>query len=181
MEMGWAGNPWAGTQRWITAERLWDTFSATLPPERKIEVTHEELIIEPVATLTKLSEFIGAPYDPAMMSYPEDTTYGPPTKSLIQQWKKKMSERDVQLVEARVRDMMVARGYELSGFPPLEVTPEMEAQLRRENVQGKRKFRQKRYGMWLWTLDAVARRLHIGPLERKLKRRIDDIDTTYLK
>jgi len=57
--MGWAGNVWTGVGRWIEAECLWEQLSQIIPAERKIEVTYETLISEPVNTLTRLCEFIG--------------------------------------------------------------------------------------------------------------------------
>jgi hypothetical protein len=179
--MGWAANPWAGVTRWIEAEVLWDRLRPTIPADRQIEVTHEGLVADAVGTLTRLAGFMGLAYDPAMMSYPDHSTYGPPTMSLVNQWKKKMSDQDVRLVEARVGEMLTAKGYPPSGLPPLTVTPEMEAQLRREDKSGRRRFRRHRYGLFWWTADVVTRKLRLKPLYKRVRRKLDEIDTRHLK
>jgi hypothetical protein len=181
VDMGWAGNPWAGARRWIEAESLWDRIRPTIPADRQIEVRYEGLVADPVGALTRLARFMGLAYDPAMMSYPNDSTYGPPATALVNQWKRKMSDRDVQLVEARVGDLLAARGYPPSGLPPLRVTPQMEKRLRREDKSGRRRFRMNRYGWGWWTADAVTRWLHFGPLYRRVRRKLDEIDSRYLK
>jgi hypothetical protein len=179
--MGWAGNPWSGVRRWIEAETLWDRLRPTIPADRRTEVTHEGLVADAVGTLTRLARFMGLGYDPAMMSYPDHSTYGPPTTSLVNQWKSKMTDHDVRLVEARVGEMLVARGYAPSGLPPLTVTPEMERQLCREDKAGRRRFRINRYGWFWWTADAVTRQLHLKPLYKRVRRKLDEVDTRHLK
>ena len=178
---GWAGTPWGSAQLWIDAETLWDRVQPALPAGRKIEVTYERLVAEPEVTLTQLAAFFGLPYDPAMLSYPNDTTYDPPTLSLVNQWKAKTSERDVQLVEARVGGLLAARGYPPSGLPPLTISPALEARLRREDKSAKRRFRRNRYGLALWTADLLTRRLRLKRLHRKVRRRLDEVDRKYIK
>ena len=104
--MGWAGNVWTGVERWIEAEHLWAKLSKNLSSEQQIEITYETLIKEPVETLTALCNFIGVPYDPAMLSYPQTTPYSLPDPKLIGQWQRKQSEHEIQLVESRISDML---------------------------------------------------------------------------
>jgi hypothetical protein len=65
-----------------------------------------------------------------MISYPETTTYDLPDPSYIGQWRRKLSEYEIRLVESRIGKMLMKRGYKLSGLPPLTVTSTMEKKLR---------------------------------------------------
>ena len=75
-------------ERWLETEKLWSRLSQTLPADRWTEIRYETLIAEPVATLTRVCEFLGVTYDPAMLDYSKHTTYGPPSPKLAGQWRK---------------------------------------------------------------------------------------------
>src|SRR5262249_10285452 len=126
IERGWAGNMYTAVEPWIEAELLWSRLCPVLAAERRTEIRYETLVGEPVATLTRLCEFIGVPYDPAMLEYPHDSTFDRPSPQLIGQWKRKLSPDAVRLAEARIGPILIERGYELSGYPRLEVTRPME-------------------------------------------------------
>ena len=66
VEMGWAGNAWAGCSPWIEAERLWERLSGELPPDRQLSVRFEALITNPVEVLTGICKFCRVAYDEAM-------------------------------------------------------------------------------------------------------------------
>ena len=76
IEMGWAGNMYTAVQRWMEAEEVWSGMRRELSANRYIDIRYEVLVTEPEATLTRLCEFIGVPYDPAMLDYSE-TQYVP--------------------------------------------------------------------------------------------------------
>jgi hypothetical protein len=179
--MGWAGNVWTGVERWIEAEGLWVQFSQKLPAEQQIELTYEELISDPVNTLNRLCNFIDIPYDPAMLSYPQKTTYDFPDSSLIAQWKRKMSEREIQLVESRISSMLVERGYQLSGLPLLTVTSAMEQRLKLQNWWSRIQFRFQRFGLILFLSDYLSRKFGIRQWQKRVKLQINAIEKAYLK
>lgn len=179
--MGWAGNVYTGADIWIEAEETWKRLCATLPKERWTEVTYEELVRDAPSTLERLCAFIGLPYDPAMLAYQSRTTYEAPDPKLIAQWKRKMSEREVQLVEARIAPMLVERGYELSGYPIIEVSTSEDRELRREDRRIRLRNAFKKYGVWLIGAGYVARRLKLGFLARMVNERRQIIDEAHLK
>src|SRR5262249_23749180 len=148
------------------AENLWSELCRALPADRWVEVRYETLVREPEATLTQVCAFLGVPYDPAMLAYPESSRYGPPSPKAIGQWKSKLPTDQVRLAEARIGPMLVARGYELSGLPPLEVTPRMERRLRLQNRWSVTMVRRRHYGTALFLADIVERRIGI-PVWRK--------------
>lgn len=179
--MGWAGNVWTGVERWIEAEHLWAKLSKNLSSEQQIEITYETLIKEPVETLTALCNFIGVPYDPAMLSYPQTTPYSLPDPKLIGQWQRKQSEHEIQLVESRISDMLIERGYQLSGLPQLQVNSATEQRLRLQDRWARVNYRIQRYGMAMFLSDYLSRRLKIKPWQKYIQQKLNDTDTARLK
>ena len=179
--MGWAGNVWTGVERWIEAEGLWAKLSQSLPTERQIEVTYETLISEPVDTLKRLCDFIGIPYDQKMMTYAQTTTYNIPDPKFIGQWRGKLSDRELQLVESRIADMLLERGYELSGLPLIKVTPAMEQKLRLHDWWTRLQFRIKRNGLALFLADYLSRHLSIKPWQKSVRLKLNAIEKAHLK
>jgi hypothetical protein len=179
--MGWAGNFWTACDRWITAENLWARMTRTLRAEAHITVRYEELIHDPIAELTRICRLCRTVYHPDMLNYPKKSTYAPLDTSNVRSWTRKLSARDIQLVEARVGPMLVERGYELSGLPRLAVSPRLEKRLRRRDYWARLRFRLKRYGVGLLFQRYLARRLHIRAWHKNVQRRIDAIDNAHLK
>ena len=181
VRMGWAGNVWTAADRWIEAERTWDRVVAAISSDRYTQVRYEELLTKPEGILRDLCAFIPVPYDPAMLDYPAHSRYGPPDPSLAYQWRTRMRNRDIQLAEAPIGATLVARGYELSGLPPINVTPSLERRLRFQSRLAVAQFRMKRYGPSLWLCDAIARRCGPRAWRKRLALRLDDIDNRHLK
>ena len=85
MAMGWAGNVWAGAERWIAAEELWASLRARLAPQQAFELRYEDLIRSSERELARLCAFLGADYDPGMLDYSHNSTYERPDPNLIGQ------------------------------------------------------------------------------------------------
>jgi hypothetical protein len=181
VEMGWAGTVWNGCNRWIEAETLWDCFSRDLPPDRHMTLRFEDLIRDPVRELSRICEFSGVKYHGAMLDYPSHSTYGPPDAKMVASWKRKLTPREVQLVEARIGPMLQARGYELSGHPALWLTPPLMSQIRRQDYVARVLFRIRRYGLCLVVGDFLSRRLRWDQMQRSLRRQMNAIDNLYLQ
>jgi hypothetical protein len=179
--MGWAGNVWTGVDRWIEAEQLWERLKGEVPAERRIEIQYERLIVDPAKELIAVCDFIGVPYDPLMLTYPQTTTYSFPNPKLIEQWRNKLSTEEIRLIESRIADMLVDRGYPLSGLPPLKISAMMEQQLRLQDWWAKVVFRIKRFGLTLFLLDYLTRRLRVKPLQKRVRLKLNEIETSYLK
>ncbi len=179
--MGWAGNVWTGVNRWIEAEQLWGKLSKNIPLQRRIEVTYEGLIAEPVQTLTRLCDFIGVSYDPEMINYENTSTYDLPDPKFIQQWRRKLSEYEIQLVESRIGQMLVEQGYELSGLPPITVTPIIAQRLRLQDWWYRTQFRLQRHGLSLFISDYLSRKLGLVPWQKSVRLKLNAIETARLK
>ncbi|WP_413167269.1 sulfotransferase family protein [Capilliphycus salinus ALCB114379] len=179
--MGWVGNVWYGVERWRQAEQLWNQVKQIVPENRRCELSYEELIAEPVLTLTRVCEFLGVGYDEEMFDYTKNSRYEFPDPKYIAQWKRKMSERDVQLVEKKIGNLLVERGYELSGYPPINVTPMMEKQLKIENWWGRLQGRVERLGWPLVIEYYIARKLGSKEWQKKVKLQINAVYQSRLK
>ena len=179
--MGWAGNVWTGVERWIEVEGLWHHFSSSLAPEQKIEVTYESLISQTESTLTALCDFIGVSFSPQMLTYDQTTSYDLPNSQLIQQWRHKLSPTEIQLVESRISDMLVARGYKLSGLPSMRVSGMLQQQLKLQDWYERVWFRIQRFGWALFLADNLSRRLKINPWQKKIQLKMNAIQQSYLK
>lgn len=181
VEQGWSGNPWHASERWMAAEQLWNKVSQQVPAERKLEITYEDLVSQPVQTLTLICEFLGVSYHPAMLNYPQTSTYELPDPKYVQLWRQKLDKRQIQLAEARIANMLSARGYELSGLPHLNVDAKMQVQLKIQDKLSRIFFRMQRYGLPLFFQDWISRRLPFHNFRKRIKCQINEIDILFLK
>ncbi|WP_169973305.1 sulfotransferase family protein [Tautonia rosea] len=179
--MGWAGNVWNASKVWKKAEHQWDVLRSQIDPERFTEIRFEELTANPTEELTRLCSFLGIPYDAAMLSYPEHSTYDAPDPKLTYQWKRKLSEHEVQLVESFLGDVMESRGYPRSGLPRIDVDPAEQKRLDRQNYWYKVKHRMKFMGPSLFTADYLARRIAPPAIRRMVQQRVDALVNANLK
>lgn len=179
--MGWAGNVWTGVERWLHAEERWHELREKIAAEQFIDVVYEDLIANPVESLTRLCKFMGFSYDEKMLSYPAHTSYRLPDASLTKQWQQKLSEREIQLIESRVGDLLVKNGYELSGLPTLTVSPLLIRQLKLQDWWARLQFRRQRNGLALVVSDTISRRLGLKQWQKRIKARLNAIEEEYLK
>lgn len=181
IHMGWAGNVWTGASRWEEAEQLWDQVSSTLDEGQTITITYEDLVSQPHETLGAICHFAKIPFSEEMLRYPNDSTYSPVNSSLAWQWKDKLSQREVQLVEARVGELMEQRGYTLSEYPSLSVGFIRRAILKVQNKISCVRHRLKRYGLPLITAHAVARRFLSKRLCQAVEDRVWQVTQQHIK
>ncbi|MGL5080469.1 MAG: sulfotransferase family protein [Microcoleaceae cyanobacterium] len=179
--MGWAGNVWTGVERWLEAETLWEELQQHLPEQRYVEITYEGLIAEPSQVLTQLCEFIGVAYEPEMLDYTQTSNYTVPDPKYIGQWRRKLSEHEIQLVESRASHLLESRGYELSGLPALEVTSSLEKRLRLQDWWGKVQGRVERLGWPLVIEDFLTRKFGSKERQKQVTLRINAVFQSRLK
>ncbi len=186
VELGWAGNMYTGVDSWIEAERLWEKFRDQVAPDRRIDIRYEDLISDAPGELSRICDFLDLPYDPAMLRYNQNSTYQPPDLSLINQWRRKLSPTAVRLAESRIADMLVDRGYELSGHKRLKNGPIFDRLMRLDDRRNRLKMRRRAYGNRLFLAELASRTLE--PLRRKLtdfrinvRERINEVERASLK
>ena len=162
--MGWAGNAYQGVEHWSQSERDFETLAAQVPSVRILEMRNEALIADPVGELSRLCAFFGVPYDGAMLSYPSTTTYAAPDPSLVHQWRRELSPREIGLVEGRIGRMLTDRGYEPSGHPPIRPGVAGRLALGAAHRWNRWRLMAKRQGLLLLLADIITRRLPPSPL-----------------
>lgn len=159
-----ANHVYFGIDAWISGEAAWSKLKQLVPEERRIEVRYEDLMTEPVRELKRISEWIGVEYSPAMLEY-MNTDYGRgykyPDPAWSGMWRNGLSSREVQLLESRIGDMLVERGYALSGHPRIAVSPVERRMLKLQNRFGLMKKKLDTFGPVLWAEGVISRR--VGP------------------
>lgn len=113
---------------WLWRERVESGRRAGLElgPERYLEIYYEELIADPRGVAVQLCDFIGAPYDGAMLAYHAHSNHilasvgypeqhgnltRPPTQGL-RDWRREMSRVELAVFEAVAGGTLAACGYE---------------------------------------------------------------------
>jgi hypothetical protein len=177
--MGWAGNGYYGAGHWFETEMAWDANKRRV--SNGLDLRYEALIQAPEMTLTNVADFLGQKYDPAMLTYDQNSTYSKPDPSMIEQWRKKPWQ-DVGLVEQRVGFLLAARGYTSSGYDRMvRLGRRRRSKLAIENKACVWQYRVARYGVFDPLAVAVGRRLGIASIERTAQRRIDEKTALYMK
>lgn len=179
--MGWAGNVYYGVDHWIRSERAIDRLKQDLAEGQYFEIRYESLVGDPEATLGSVCEFLNLPYDKGMLDFPEDSTYGPPDPSFSGQWKRKLSAREIQLVESKVGEMLEERGYSASVFPEHRPSLLECLQLWLSNRWKKNLFAQRRYGFSLWAQEKIFRVIGMRLRWVRCRLEMNNVDEKYLR
>lgn len=178
--MGWAGNAWRGVDHWIATEREW----RTAPPEvraRALTSRYEDLLAAPEAELTRICGALGVAFDPAMLRYPERTTYAAPDPRLAHQWRGKASRDEVRLVEGAVGELLTEAGYDPSGFGPRHPGPLERRRLILSSKLATFRFGVRRFGLATTLRARLGRALGLPALERRAHREMDAATRRHLK
>jgi hypothetical protein len=180
--MGWAGNVWIGVDRWIKAETLWSRIKQDLNVDDEyIEIKYESLIKSTDQVLRNLCRFLKVKYNPAMLDYPNHTTYSLPDPSFVEQWVTKLSRQEIALVEYKAGSLMKERGYGLrtkvSNSPSLILLSWLQFQ----NRLFRFKFRIKQFGLKLTLTEMFVRRFKMQKYENEIKMKIIAIQKSRLK
>lgn len=178
--LGWAGNPEGGIDFWTGPEQAWSTLRQDIRDDQWIEIRYETLVSDTEGELRRLCAFLDLSFDPAMLEYWQTSTYAAPTTASAQKWRKKLTKRQIQRIEAKAGPLLEARGYPLSGYPH-RPTPAWEAFAVR--VQGrllKIRARIRNYGLPLIAGLAITRRLGPKHVYKRLKLRVDEVTNSNL-
>jgi hypothetical protein len=181
LEKGWSGNLWAASREWCALEALWDRVAARIPPERRHELRLEDLLRDPTRELTGICRALGVTYDPAMLTYPEDTTYEAVDPRQIGKWRTQLERDEVRLAEAGLDGLLEARGYERSGEPARRIGPLHARLLRIDDWWNRLLSRIRLFGLGLWLCDQLARVLGLASWRRRLELRRQAVINQILK
>jgi len=179
--MNWAGNVYYGVDHWIDTEMSWDKLELKLNKQQYLEVKFEDLVADTENVLRNVCEFIGVSYSDKMFDYQHSSTYSKPDSTLINQWERKLSSRELQNVESKVAEMMLAKKYKLSGnhleYPSLIERLKLSFQNRffvmSKGIQ--------RYGFSLYCLYKISTKLGVKSWRDSLFLKISEINKKHLK
>ena len=178
--MGWASTLYHGVGHWIGTETSWEETVANVDQDRILQLTYEGLFQETESTLVNVCAFMGIPYDPAMLQYHENTTYAPPDPKLIEQWRRKCSEKELIEMESRAAFMMEKRGYALA-YPRQDLNILHRLQLAVTNKIGVWAFGMRRFGITTYWAEKFTRWTGLSAPHRLIKRHMDRIVIQSLK
>lgn len=181
VQMGWAGNAWAGTHRWVETERHWSMLEEKLQSDKYMEIGFEQLVEDPVRVLERVCDFLGVQYDSAMLEIDRDTTYKRPGRGTASSWQDNATIREVQLAEAGAGDYLVAAGYEPSSHPRLRVGAMRRRSLKLQDRLVRTRFAIDRYGLKLWLAGVFSRRLPFHGWRTEVELRAQEIMNQHMK
>ena len=176
--MGWAGNSYYGVDHWIGTESDWD--AAGIPDTQALTVQFETLMGDLEAELARITDFLGLAFEPAMLNYYENSTYGPPDPGIAQKWRRKAGTREIARIEGRIGPLLKARGYEPAGAPVIPGALE-RAMLGAEHRLKRWRHNIRRYGPGLFFGHHAARVFGLGGLAARLAQRQEAIRVQNLK
>ncbi len=176
--MGWAGNSFFGVDHWIGTEAGWE--EAGYDETQVLTVRFEKLMANLEPELARICGFLGLEFEPAMLKYYENSTYGPPDPNIAQKWRDKAGAREVALIEGRVGSLLAARGYEPADVPAEPGAREL-MQLKMESRWKRWQFNMKRYGFSLFAGYHLARTFGLKTIEQKLADRQEAIRVKSLQ
>lgn len=180
-EMEWHGNFWRGVEYWEKSEQLWTKLEKIIPTNQRLEITYESLMSQTVETLTQVCNFMGITYEEKMLTYPQTTTYTLPNPSFIGQWSCKMSEYEIRLVESRIAEILILRGYELSGLPVLNVSKTMRQWFRLQDWWKRIQLRIDKYSLSLFASDYLSRHTGFPHWQKSVRLQLNAIENAQLK
>lgn len=179
--MGWAGNVYYGVDHWIETEESWVRLRDKLSAEQYLQIKFEDLILSPAEILEQVCTFIGLIYSDTMLTYTKNSTYTKPDISLVEQWKTKLSQREIQYVEMKAKGLMKNLDYDLSANPITSIGLIEKCSLKIEDKLFKLRFTIKRYGFYLFFIERLSRVLQLKSMLKKAKVAMNNIDQSYLK
>jgi len=179
--MGWVGNAYVAANGWMEAETEWERCRESIPAGSWIELRYKDLITNPVGQLTRICHFLGVEFSERMFDYSENSTYDPVNPELIEQWKRNTSKEIIQKVEAKIGDRLLARGYELSGYPRIRISPIENIYLYLNSKIVLFLHQVRCYGAMLVILELITRRFGLKAVHQRIQGMIDKIIDTNLK
>ncbi|MGO9198143.1 MAG: sulfotransferase family protein [Acidimicrobiales bacterium] len=126
-EMDWGPDSVTAAAFWVrSAVRKAHKTGMQLPHAQYTEIRLEDLIASPEASCRRLCEFLGVPFDDAMLRYHETggaripsqskehpNVTRPPTGDL-RDWRRGLGDRDISAVETLLRSTLSENGYEIA-------------------------------------------------------------------
>jgi len=182
VRMGWCGTAYFGADVWLEAERRRQALLEQIPREAMHDIRFDALVSETAATLTDLCRFLGLEFDRAMLDIERDTSYSRPDPAFAGSWRVSAARSEIAEVETRIGGQTLLRwGYQPSGLQPMATHRLNLIRLRIRDFANRSRFRQKKYGFFLWAAHGLAKRVGSARMNARIRHRINEIDRRLLK
>lgn len=181
INMGWAGNAYYGARTWLRTENEWERVKGQVSTDQVLELKYEALVQDPESALSSICLFWQDEYHPAMLDYSTGSTYNSPDASLIEQWRRKATPKELGLIEPLFGDLLIQRGYKPSGYPRIRPALLQKLYLKLEHSFSVWIRRVQRYGLRDPLIVFMCRKLGFPSLSRSAKMRMDVVRKHYLK
>ncbi len=178
--MGWAGNTYHGAKYWLEPEMRWDKLKNKLNDEDYIEVKYETLIRETAEELTKVCNFLGQDYNANMPNIDKVSTYAKPNPKLVEQWKLKQTDDEINHVESQCRQLMTKLDYKEASSANLDPSSFKIFYLKINNKIKKVEFNINRYGLYLYTYRILSNKIPAFK-NPNMTNKLNSIEREYLK
>lgn len=179
--MGWVGTVYHGAEYWKSAEENWSRLRERFPSVSVYELTYEDLVRAPEETLSGVLDFLGLEFMSEMLEIGARTTYEAPDPKYAQAWRRKLSRREIELVELQVGELMELRGYER--MRPVADGPSLweRAVLAFNNREARVRFNINRFGPRLYLRWITSQRLPFGRLREATQLEINEIENAHVR
>lgn len=123
--------------------------------------------------LKRICAFLRVSFSPSMYEYVNHTAYSMPNASLNYQWKNKMKRRELQLLESKIGDRLLQRGYEMSWYSPIKPSRLNEKMMLAQSKLAALRYRIRTFGLALITQETVSRYLGWSSLNKRATNKIN--------
>lgn len=104
---------------------------AAFPIDQMREMRFEWLMQVLEDERVRVCVLLGVPFEPGMLEYHHDTSYGSPDPRLTEQWKRKATSQEVALLKVKCGSLLAKRGEAVSVTPHHLGSRETHRRLRR--------------------------------------------------
>jgi hypothetical protein len=181
IQMGWAGTVHFGVDPWMGSERSWDTLVSRVDPTRMLEIKYEELVSHPRETLRAVCGFLQIEFDECMMEYHRHSSYEPIHARSVGKWRSQIPRRELAMLEHKISNLLLDRGYELSGAGIRTPSRFALTLLKMRNAAYIWRFKARKYGLGIFCAEKIARVLGIKWLGKRLRLAMNEIDHLHLQ
>ncbi|MGH1503958.1 MAG: sulfotransferase family protein [Acidimicrobiales bacterium] len=168
----WSGHPFFGVHRWIDLMGEWRTLTEKVPADRLLEIHFEDLVTDHGTTLGTVCDFLGVTYTDEMLSYAAETDYDEPIPAKADEWRAKIDDDELRMVEGRVGEWLETKGYEASGLDPIDPSPRDLQKMKLAVRLKKWKHKLTSHG-WVAVAELATRKAGVSALHTPMKQRMN--------
>lgn len=181
LKFAWVGNGHRAGLDWRASMEEWRAAQKRIHPDNRIELRFEDLINHVEPELARLCEFMGLPYEDAMLRYHENSTYSPIDPNQAGKWQTGLGRRNLQLFESVAGDELEAQGYPRSDADDYTWRPWSKLWLRLDDAIRHNWGRMQKYGFSIWFWDHLTRRLPAPAARDAVQLRINAVENAQMK